>query len=85
MDKNDYSEAYITNSPCKDCIHNHINNGEGILGCRAFPDGIPQKAKYTNGHLKPIKGQVGDYVFKEAKFEELSPVGKYFWGVRHRK
>lgn len=76
--------GYISKSQCSDCIHNYINNGEGIGGCRAFPNDIPHYVKLPGSHNEVIHGQEGDFVFAKAKFEELSPVGQYFWKIRHR-
>jgi hypothetical protein len=39
-----------------------------ILGCKAFPDGVPME--YSEGikiHNKIIKGQVGTFIFEEGK------------------
>lgn len=34
--------------------------------CKAFPDGIPEEIAYgDNRHEKPVKGQIGDYVFTQ--------------------
>lgn len=79
------SDSYIINSPCRDCIHNYANNGEGVNGCRAFPSGIPIIAQYVNGHVRPINGQKGDFVFKKASYDELTPYAQYFWLKRHGK
>lgn len=36
------------------------------LGCKAFPDGIPEEIKLgTNNHKKPLKGQGNDIVFEK--------------------
>lgn len=77
------TDSYIVNSPCRDCIHNYANNGEGINGCRAFPEGIPTNVLLPNGHSKHIPGQKGDYIFKEALYDELTPYAQYFWQKRH--
>lgn len=83
-DKEKFSEAYIGNPLCFDCIHYHLNNGEGTIGCRAFPTEIPEEAQHGHNHLNVLPGQVGNYVFQEAKFEELSPFAKYLRKLQNK-
>ena len=47
---------------------------ELLCGCRAFPNGIPREILLANRHDKPVEGQIGDYVFKQAKHD-------YFQGI----
>lgn len=77
MEEKVSENSYIGNRLCDSCIHNYLNNDEGICGCRAFPNGIPDEAKYGHNHHKILKGQVGDYVYREARYEELSSFMKY--------
>lgn len=39
-------------------------------GCKAFPDANTCGVLETNKHDKPIKGQVGDYVYSPKKKTE---------------
>jgi len=52
---------------CYGCIH-HNQPWEGI-GCKAFPDGIPDKILLENKHDKPLKEQDNDLVFTPKKPE----------------
>jgi len=46
--------------PCFSCEH-YTKDGK----CAAFPKGIPTHIlKGLYAHVKPVEGQVGDYVFK---------------------
>lgn len=50
---------------CMDCLHLDRGNVEGIT-CKAFPKGIPDSILVEQEkHTKPIKGQVGGYVFEK--------------------
>jgi len=45
---------------CFSCIH-----FDEILGCPAFPDGIPEEILLgENDHSQIIKGQVGKFIFE---------------------
>lgn len=37
------------------------------LGCKAFPEGIPEEVIETNEHNKPLKGQNNSLVFTPAE------------------
>lgn len=76
MKDEEHSNSYHGNRLCDDCVHNFLNNDEGTCGCRAFPDGIPDVARYGHAHHTLISGQVGDYIYRKAKYEELSPFAK---------
>ncbi len=71
MDKNIITDGYIDFSKtlCYRCEHSVGNNLDSDLlcGCRAFPNGIPREMQLANRHDKPVEGQTGDYVFKQAK------------------
>ena len=77
MEEKVYSEGYIGNRLCDKCVHNFINNDEGVAGCRAFPNGIPDKVHYGHAHHKIIEGQEGDYIYRKARYDELSKFAKY--------
>jgi hypothetical protein len=48
---------------CFQCVH-----FDGILGCPAFPDGIPEEILLgENDHSQIIKGQVGKFIFEPIK------------------
>jgi hypothetical protein len=50
---------------CMDCEHLNRLNAIGIT-CKAFPKGIPKNIIVPQiEHDRVLKGQVGDYVFKE--------------------
>ena len=83
MENNKHSESYTSNNLCASCIHHSINNGEDYRGCRALPDNIPDIAMSGNNHHKVLQGQVSDYVYQKAKYEELSPLGKILWDLRN--
>lgn len=85
MDKKEYTSSTTRASLCGDCIHNYLNNGEGLIGCRAFPKGIPEYVKNGYNHKEILQNQTGDYVFKLALYDELTPIGKHFWEIRHSK
>jgi len=54
---------------CAKCIH-FIKSEKKFNKCKAFPEppGIPWEiVSGENDHSKKIKGQTGDYVFKEKK------------------
>ena len=53
--------AYIQ---CLGCKYINPWNGKGYT-CKAFPDGIPDKA--MTKHAKIIKGQTGDYIYTPDK------------------
>ena len=78
MDKNIITDGYIDTSKaiCYRCEHSAENNLDPDLlcGCRAFPNGIPREMLLANRHDKPVEGQIGDYVFKQAKHD-------YFQGI----
>lgn len=67
----------ILNPLCDSCRHLYLNNGEGIIGCRAFPDGIPDDVYGGYRHRQIYTGQVGIYVYEKIKEEELSAFMKY--------
>ena len=70
----------IGNPLCFKCKHYCINHGDGTgSGCRAFPNEIPEEVRYGYNHHSVFPGQVGNYVYEEAKYEELPPVGKFLW------
>lgn len=77
MEEKEYSNSYHGNRLCDDCVHNFLNNDEGVCGCRAFPNGIPEEAHYGHAHHNTISGQNGDYVYRKATYDELSPFAKY--------
>lgn len=85
MDKEKYEIAYIGNALCPSCIHLFINNGEEGWGCRAFPKGIPLEAKHGHNHHSVIRGQIGDFVYRKAEYEELSPFTKYLYKLLQSK
>ena len=85
MEEKIYSDAYYSHRPCDDCTHNSFNNGEDMKGCRAFPNGIPDEAKCGHSHKHILPGQIGDFIFTEAKYEDLTPLAQYFWNIRHKK
>lgn len=69
---------YIVNPLCNQCKHACLNYGDGSgHGCRAFPNGIPEEAKGGYNHHKVLPGQVGEYVYELANYEDLSPFAKY--------
>lgn len=75
----------IGNFCCAKCKHYCFNFGDGsTFGCRAFPHGIPDKALGGYAHTEVINGQVGDFIFEEAKYEDLPEVGKFMWNRRSR-
>lgn len=37
------------------------------LGCKAFPEGIPDEITLTNKHDEPLEGQKNDLVFTPAE------------------
>lgn len=84
MEEKVYENSYIGNHLCDSCIHLYLNNDEGSCGCRAFPKGIPDEANCGYNHHKILKGQVGDYVYREARYEELSSFGKYLYEGRNK-
>lgn len=85
MKEKEHKNPYIGDHLCDSCIHLYLNNNDkGNNGCRAFPNGIPNEAKCGYNHLKIIDGQIGDYVYQEAKYDELSPFGKYLYDGRIR-
>lgn len=85
MEEKEYASKTLKKTLCSDCIHNYFNNGEGVNGCRAFPNGIPEFAEGGYAHRNVLKSQIGEYVFKLAKYDELTPIGKYFWRIRHKQ
>lgn len=86
MDEKDYTSSYRDKQKCFECAHNFFNNGEGKNdGCRAFPDGIPNKVNGGYTHDEVLPGQVGNYVYRKATYEELCPFAKYLYDLKHRK
>lgn len=74
---------YIGNPLCFECKHICHNHGDGTgHGCRAFPEGIPEEAQGGYNHHSVLPGQVGDYVYEKANYEDLPPFGKYLWDNR---
>ena len=50
---------------CKDCKHFRENEFD-LLGCNAFPNGIPDAIlQGFNDHSKPLPEQDNDIVFEE--------------------
>lgn len=85
MEEENIVQKYRCNIPCYNCIHHFLNNGEfSKIGCRAFPNGIPNIILNGNNHNQIIKGQVGNYVFKKALYNELSPLGKILYNRRNQ-
>lgn len=73
----------IGNPLCNECKHFCLNHGDGTgTGCRAFPNGIPDEARGGYNHHNVLEGQVGDYVYEKANYDELPPFGKYLWDKR---
>jgi hypothetical protein len=63
-------DMIVENFICFECEHWNSNNPDGLdTGCRAFPNGIPQKYPQENEHKQPFEEQKGDYVFKKVKPE----------------
>jgi len=56
-------------SICFSCDHWGSNNYDGLIGCRAFPGGIPRRFYIDDPHShdKPFEGQDNDYVYMPAK------------------
>jgi len=52
---------------CFNCKHQNILD----VGCRAFPDGIPDEILQSNEHSKPLPGKGNDLVFEFISQEEL--------------
>lgn len=77
MEDKVYSAMYVGNRLCDKCIHNYINNDEGVSGCRAFPNGIPDIAQYGHAHHEIIEGQEGSYIYRKARYDELSQFAKF--------
>ena len=50
---------------CFNCQH----NVPGEMGCKAFPDGIPEEVLLHNKHNKPLKNQKNDLVYTPIKSE----------------
>lgn len=74
---------YIYPMLCFTCKHASMNNHDGLLGgCRAFPNGIPEEAKGGYNHHEVLPGQMGEYVYELANYDELPPFGKYLWDNR---
>lgn len=68
----------ISKPICHQCKHFCLNHGEGVgIGCRAFPNGIPDAAKIK--HSSVIDGQTGTYVFERVSYDELPPFTKTIW------
>ena len=68
----------ISKPICFKCKHFCMNHGDGTsIGCRAFPDGIPDSAKMS--HSTVIAGQTGAYVFELVSYDELPQFTKYIW------
>ena len=68
-------------SICFGCEHCHINNGDNLLvGCRAFPEGVPENIGWKHSHDEIVEGQIGDYVYKRAKkdFDRFSNKIKFY-------
>ena len=69
-------------SICFICDHFCRNNDDGLMmGCRAFPNGIPDDIGNEHDHDNVIKGQIGDYVFTPAKreFDTMGHRIKDYW------
>ena len=53
---------------CQGCDHFCTNNSDGLLmGCRAFPEGIPRFIENKHSHDKIIEGQFGTFVYTPTK------------------
>lgn len=75
----------IANPLCNVCKHMCFNNNDGLTcGCRAFPNGIVDEAKGGYNHREIISGQIGNFVYEEANYNELPPFGKYLWDARKK-
>ena len=48
------------NHICMRCAHNDI-----IVGCKAFPEGIPDEILISGKHFKQVPGQINNLVFQE--------------------
>jgi hypothetical protein len=46
-------------------------NYENIIGCPAFPEGIPDEILLTNEHSEIIEGQIGKFIFDPINEDEL--------------
>ena len=84
MEIKEYNQRYSGINLCGECIHLFLNNGENGYGCRAFPEGIPQDVQHGKNHLSVIPGQRGNYVYKKAAYEELSPLAKHLHDLKHK-
>lgn len=84
MEDKEFKQKYISNPLCDSCIHLYLNNGESGFGCRAFPNEIPLEAQHGHNHHSVLEGQIGDYIYKEATYEELSPFGKHLYELKHK-
>lgn len=63
---------------CHKCKHFCLNHGAGTgIGCKAFPDGIPNNAMFE--HSTIIPGQKGEFVFEQVQYDELPPFTKWMW------
>lgn len=68
----------ISKPICNKCKHFCMNHGDGTgMGCRAFPNGIPDTASFN--HSSIIDGQTGSYVFEPVSYDELPQFTKYIW------
>jgi hypothetical protein len=52
-----------TNFICFNCVH-AIDNP---IGCKAYPDGLPDQVFETNKHNKPFKGQKNNLIYTPKK------------------
>lgn len=53
------------NHICMRCAHSDPIQ----FGCKAFPDGIPDKILISGKHFKSVPGQINNLVFQERKDE----------------
>ena len=49
------------NHICMRCAHSDPIE----IGCKAFPDGIPDEILISGRHFKPVPGQINNLVFQE--------------------
>jgi len=57
----------ISKTPmCMMCMYYDRKYPRPGYSCKAFPEGIPLEIVHSETeHLLPVKGQVGDYIFKK--------------------
>ena len=83
MEEKTISDGYNDKSKCFECVHFYFNNGErDTSGCRAFPDEIPNIVMGGYNHDVALDGQVGDYVYQKATYDELCPFAQYLESLR---